>query len=146
MTQMRWTPYRELMTMHDQLNRLFDENYSRGSSGDVEYGAWAPAVDLREEDKRFVIEVDLPGVKKEDIQIQLENNLLTIRGERRFESETKKEHYHRIERAYGKFLRSFTLPTRVEAGKINATQRDGILEVVIPKAEESLPKKIEVKG
>lgn len=146
MSLVRWSPYRELMTMHEQINRLFDEAFGRGASGEVEYGAWAPAVDLREEDKQYVIEADLPGVKKDDIEIQLENNVLTIRGERRFEKETQKNNYHRIERAYGRFLRSFTLPSRVEASKISATHKDGILEIIVPKAEESLPKKIEVRG
>lgn len=142
----RWNPMRELMSMHDQLGRFFEDYWTRPSDYEKEYGTWAPAVDLREEDKRYVIQADMPGVKKEDIEINLENNVLTIRGERRFEGEVKKETYHRIERAYGKFVRSFTLPARVAAEKISATHKDGILEIVVPKAEESLPKKIEIKN
>ncbi len=144
MTLMRWNPYRELMNVHEQLNRFFEE--PSGQTSDSSYGGWFPAIDLREEEKRFVIEADLPGVKKEDIQIEVENNVLTLRGERRFEHEAKKESFHRIERAYGKFMRSFTLPSRIEASQITASHNGGILEIAIPKAKESLPQKIEIKG
>ena len=144
MTLVRWNPYRELMNVHEQLNRLFEE--PGGQTSDSSYGGWFPAIDLREEEKRFVIEADLPGVKKDDIQIEVENNVLTLRGERKFEHESKKENFHRIERAYGKFMRSFTLPSRIDASQITASQNGGILEIVIPKAKESLPQKIEIKG
>jgi HSP20 family protein len=143
----RWTPMRELMNVHDQLNRFFDDAFGimpRG--GDFDAGTWAPAVDLREEEGGFVLQADMPGIKKEDIDVHVENNILTIQGERKFESETKKDTYHRIERAYGKFTRSFALPVRVHAEGIKATYKDGILEVSIPKAEESKPKKIAVQG
>jgi HSP20 family protein len=139
----RWNPMRELMNVHEQLNKVFEEDLRRNSP-DLEYGNWAPAVDLREEDSQFVIQADMPGMKKEDIDVNVENNVLTVRGERRFEAEVKKENYHRIERAYGKFARSFTLPARVVTDGIAANYKDGILEVVIPKAEESKPKKIVV--
>ncbi len=142
----RWSPYRELMTMQNQLSKLWGDAWGDRTQDETEYGAWAPAVDLREEEERYVIDADLPGVKKEDIDINLENNVLTIMGERRFENESKKESYHCIERSYGKFIRSFTLPVRVSADKITATHKEGILEVVIPKAEESLPKKIKING
>ncbi len=145
MTLMRFSPMRELMSMHDQLNRLFDESVARGSA-EVDYGTWSPAVDLREEEDRFILQADMPGMKKEDIEINVENSVLTIRGERRFEQEVKKETYHRIERAYGKFTRSFTLPSRVKAEAISANYKDGTLEVVIPKAEESKPKRISIQG
>jgi HSP20 family protein len=132
--------------MHEQLNRLFDDYLGGRPASEGERGAWVPAVDLREEQHRYVLQADLPGVKREDLEINLENNILTIRGERRFEGEVKKDNYHRIERAYGRFLRTFTLPARVDAAKITASHKEGILEVVIPKAEESLPKKIEIKS
>ncbi len=144
MTLMRWNPYRELMNVHEQLNRFLDE--PGGQPSDSAYGGWFPAIDLREEEKRFVIEADLPGVKKDDIQIEVENNVLALRGERRFDHEAKKENYHRIERAYGKFMRSFTLPARIDASEIAASHNNGILEIVIPKAKEALPQKIEIKG
>jgi HSP20 family protein len=146
MTLMRFSPMRELMSMHDQLNRLFDENLARTGTSEVDYGTWAPAVDLREEADSFILQADLPGVKKDDIEINVENSVLTIRGERRFEQEVKKETYHRIERAYGKFTRAFTLPSRVKAEGITANYKDGTLEVVIPKAEESKPKRISIQG
>lgn len=142
----RWSPMRELMSVHDQLNRFFDESVSRQGAGEFEYGNWAPAVDLREEENHYLLQADMPGMKKDEIEVNVENNVLTIRGERRFEAEVKKETYHRIERAYGKFTRSFTLPSRVQADAIKATYKDGILEVLIPKAEESKPKKISIQG
>jgi len=144
MTITRWSPTSELMRMHEQLNRLFDESADRGS--DLQYGSWSPAVDLREEDSQYVLHADMPGMSKDDMDIHVENNVLTITGERKFESEAKKDNYHRIERAYGKFVRSFTLPPRVMADAISAGYQDGVLEVVIPKAEESKPKKIAIKN
>ncbi len=145
MTLMRFSPMRELMTMHDQLNRLFDESSARTGT-EVDYGTWSPAVDLREEEDRFILQADMPGMKKDDIEINVENSVLTIRGERRFEQEVKKETYHRIERAYGKFTRSFTLPSRVKADAISASYKDGTLEVIIPKAEESQPKRVAIQS
>jgi HSP20 family protein len=145
MTITRWSPMRELMGMHDHLNRYFDEAFG-SRQGELDYGTWTPAVDLREEENHFVLHADMPGMKKEDIEVGVENNVLTIRGERKFESEINKETYHRIERAYGKFVRSFTLPSLVKTDAISASYKDGILEVVIPKAEESKPKRIAIKS
>jgi len=141
-----WNPYSELATVQDQMNRLFRNIWGGGQRDEADYGAWMPAVDLREEEKQYVIEADLPGVKKDDIEINIENNVLSLSGERRFENEEKKDAYHRIERTYGKFMRSFTLPVRVDTEKVSATYKDGILEVKVPKTEESLPKKIKVQG
>jgi len=145
MTLVRWNPMRELMSVNEQLSRFLDESFGRSPS-DVDYGTWSPAVDLREEPDRFILQADLPGMKKEDIEISVENSVLSVRGERRFEQEVKKETYHRIERAYGKFTRAFTLPSRVNAEAITANYKDGTLEVVIPKAEESKPKRVAVQG
>ena len=145
MTLVRWSPLREMMAMHEQMNRLMNESSGR-SADDFDYGTWLPAVDLKEEEGRYLLAVELPGIKREDIEIHLENGILTIRGERRFEKESQKENYHRIERAYGKFSRTFSLPTRVNAEAIAATYCDGVLEVVVPKAEESKPKKIAIQG
>ena len=133
----------ELVRMHDQLNRLFEESAER--SGELQYGNWSPAVDLREEDGQYILHADMPGMNKNDIDIHVENGVLSISGERRFEAEAKKDTYHRIERAYGKFVRSFSLPARVKADAISAVYKDGVLEVAIPKAEESKPKKIAIK-
>lgn len=133
------------MGMHDHLNRYFDEAFG-GRQGELDYATWTPAVDLREEADHFVLHADMPGMKKEDIEVGVENNVLTIRGERKFEAEVNRETYHRIERAYGKFVRSFTLPSLVKTDAITASYKDGILEVTIPKAEESKPKRITVKS
>lgn len=144
-TLTRYSPLRELLTMNDRLNRVFDEAYGH-STGNLDYGQWMPAVDLKEKENQFVLLADMPGMAKEDMDIHVENNVLTIQGERRFEQEAEKQSYHRVERAYGKFVRSFALPTRVQADAISASYKDGILEVMIPKAEESKPKKIAIKG
>lgn len=144
-TLTRYSPLRELLTMNDRLNRVFDEAYGH-STGNLDYGQWMPAVDLKEEENQFVLLADMPGMAKEDMDIHVENNVLTLQGERRFAEEAEKQSYHRVERAYGKFVRSFALPTRVQADAISASYKDGILEVMIPKAEESKPKKIAIKG
>jgi len=145
MTLVRWNPMRDMMTMQEQMSRLMNEAYGRRSD-EMDYGAWLPPVDLKEEETRYVVDVELPGLKKEDIEVHLENGVLTIRGERRFEKDTQKENYHRIERAYGKFSRSFSLPTRVNPEGISAQYRDGVLQVIVPKAEESKPKKIAIQA
>ncbi|HYV05236.1 MAG TPA: Hsp20/alpha crystallin family protein [Blastocatellia bacterium] len=106
---------------------------------------WAPACDIYETPKEVVVKAELPGLKKEDVNVSIENNLLTIYGERKFEEETKKDNYHRVERTYGEFMRSFTLPTFVDFDKINAEFKDGILMLTLPKREEAKPKQIEVK-
>jgi len=124
---------------------MFD-GFFRGT-GDEDYAisSWTPAVDITEHDDQFVVKVELPGVNKDDVKIMLENNILTIRGEKKQEKETKKENYHRVERSYGSFQRSFTLPTTVKSDKIDAVYKDGILQIALPKAEEAKPKQIEVK-
>jgi HSP20 family protein len=144
-TVTRYSPLRDLMSVNDRLNRMFEDAFGQGT-GTADYGQWAPAVDLKEEENNFVLQADMPGMKKEDMDIHVENSVLTLTGERRFEAEAQRESYHRIERAYGKFVRSFTLPARVKADAITASYKDGILEVVIPKAEESKPKKIAILG
>ena len=145
MTLVRWNPMRDVLAMQEQMSRLMNDPYGRPSD-EMDYGAWLPPVDLKEEETRYVVDVELPGLKKEDIEVHLESGVLTIRGERRFEKDTKKENYHRIERAYGKFSRSFSLPTRVNAEGISAQYRDGVLQVIVPKAEESKPKKIAIQA
>lgn len=106
---------------------------------------WAPACDIYETDSEIVVKVELPEVKKENVQVTFENNVLMIRGERKFEEETKKENYHRVERSYGEFVRSFTLPTFIDPNKINAEFKDGLLRVTLAKREEAKPKQVEVK-
>lgn len=143
-TLSRWNPWRDMLALQEQMNRMRGEPYGREQ--ELEYGTWIPPVDLREEEQAFVIKMEVPGLKKEDIDIHLENNVLILRGERKFEKEDEKKNYHRIERFYGKFARSFTLPSLIQADGIAANLKDGVLEVTIPKAEESKPKKIAIKG
>ncbi len=114
-----------------------DENWSLST--------WAPACDIYENENEIVVKAELPEVKKEDVQVAIENNVLSIRGERKFSEETKQENYHRVERSYGEFMRSFTLPSFVDASKVNAEFKDGLLRVTMPKREEAKPKQIEVK-
>ncbi|MEJ2366956.1 MAG: Hsp20/alpha crystallin family protein [Acidobacteriota bacterium] len=145
MALMRWSPMREIVGMQDQMNRLMRDFFGQGAE-EMEYGNWIPAADLKEEENQFTVSLEVPGMKKEDIEINMENNVLTVRGERKFQSESQKENYHRIERAYGKFSRSFSMPTHVNSDAIAASYKDGMLEIVIPKAEESKPKRIAIKG
>ncbi|MCI0338789.1 MAG: Hsp20/alpha crystallin family protein [Acidobacteria bacterium] len=130
------------------MRRLLGEGFGRfftpfeGESWSLT--TWAPSCDIYETDNEIIVKAELPEVKKENIQVSLENNLITIRGERKFEEEAKKENYHRIERSYGEFMRSFTLPTFADPNKINAEYKDGVLRVTIAKREEAKPKQVEV--
>ena len=152
MSLVRWNPARELATwpsdlfgIQREMNRMFD-GFFRGT-GDEDYtlSSWTPAVDIAEHDDEYLVKVELPGVNKDDVKLTLENNILTIRGEKKQEKETKKENYHRVERSYGSFQRSFTLPAAVKADKIDASYNDGVLTVSLTKAEEEKPKQIKVK-
>lgn len=140
---MRRTP---LSTLQSDFARLFepfgvryldDEGLSRGS--------WVPAVDIAEEGEKMVVRAELPGIPEKDIEIQFENGVLTIRGEKKFEKKDEESNYYRIERSYGTFTRSFTLPRSVDPDGISASYRDGILEVTIPKKEEARPRQIKIK-
>lgn len=141
---MAFDPFSEL---HNRINRLFGKNMGLLPEGEENWSlaTWAPACDIYETDGEIVLKAELPEVKKEDLGVSFEGNALTIRGERKFEGETKRENYHRIERSYGEFMRSFTLPMTVDIGKINAEFKDGVLRVVLPKRAEAKPKQIEVK-
>jgi len=152
MSLVRWNPARELATwpsdlfgIQREMNKMFD-GFLRGTTDeDYAISSWTPAVDIAEHDDGYLVKVELPGVNKDDVKLTLENNILTMRGEKKLEKETKKENYHRVERSYGTFQRSFTLPAAVKAEKIDASYKDGILTVLLPKAEEAKPKQIEVK-
>jgi HSP20 family protein len=145
MIPVRWDPFREVLTLQDRMNRLFGDAPSRWTE-DEPGGAWAPAVDIFEMGDDLVVRAELPGVQKDDIEVSVENGVLTIRGERRKEKELQEENVHRIERRYGSFVRSFTLPTTVSAEKIKATYKDGVLDLVLPKAEEAKPKKVMIQA
>jgi len=143
----RWDPLKDMIGLQERMNRLFEDSFvrSRSLEEDMALGAWTPAVDIYEEEGRIVLRADLPGVGPDQLDIKVENNTLTIAGERRFEKDLKKENYHRVERQYGAFSRSFSLPGAVNAEKIHAEHRDGVLEIVLPKREESKPKQIKVE-
>ena len=142
----KWDPFKDLMTLQDRMNRLFEDSIrgARESDGGLTSAAWSPAVDIFETENEVVLKAELPGVDQKSIDIHVENNTLTLRGERKLEKETKQENYHRIERAYGSFFRSFTLPGTIDQEKIHAGYQDGVLTVQMPKREETKPKQIKV--
>lgn len=146
MTLTRWDPFRDLVALQDRMNRLFDESVRNVRTGDeaLSSAIWSPAVDIYETANEVVVKAELPEVNQNDIDIQVENNTLTLRGERKFDKETKQENFHRIERAYGVFSRSFTLPSTVDQERIKADYKDGILRISLPKREASKPKQIKV--
>mgnify|MGYP005838469767 CR=1 FL=1 len=139
----RWDPFRDLSVLQDRINRIFNDA-TRGSSEGASTRTWAPVVDIAETDNDLVVRAELPGMKREDIDVEVTGESLTIRGERKFDEDAK-DQYIRVERPYGPFQRSFTIGVPVQADKVKAAYRDGILEVTIPKAEEVKPKKIEIK-
>src|ERR1043165_3390337 len=131
--------------LQNRLNRVFDFPFAPFVEETLPLTNGVPACDIYETGKEIVLKAEVPGLKKEDVFVSIENNLLTIRGERKFEGEVKREDYHRVERSYGEFLRSFTLPAFIDANKILAEFKDGLLWVFLPKREEAKPKQIEVK-
>ena len=146
MNLVKWNPWGEMTSMHNQLNRMFDSPFFRShrSDEDVSFGLWNPAVDLYENEDRFVIKAELAGVDKENISIDLENGVLTLSGERSDDSEVNEDNYYRRERTYGKFRRAFSLPADVDSDKIKAEFKDGVLSIEVPKPEGSKPKQIVV--
>jgi len=150
MSVTRWDPFRDLLTIQDEMARLFDRAYT-GRGGGTGEGAtprlrgWVPALDIAEEEDSYLVSAELPGVKADDLDITLEEGLLTIQGERRFEEETGGRQYHRIERHYGSFRRAITLPSQVQADRIEARFEGGVLIVRVPKADEAKPRKIQVQ-
>ena len=147
MAIVRFDPFRELATMQDRINRIFGDVYSRRTDDDIMFrGDWIPPVDIFEnETQEVVIKAELPGLSKQDIDLRVENNTLTIRGERKRQQEVKEEQYHRVERVYGAFSRSFTVPATVDAARVSAEYKDGVLTVVLPVKEEARPRQIQVK-
>ena len=140
----RWEPFRGLSTLQEQMNRLFEDTLFRGRSDESALTTWAPAVDIYETENALVVKADLPDVNEKDLDIQVENNILTIRGERKFERDVKEDNYLRVERAYGSFSRSFSLGNTVNTEAIKAEYRDGVLTLTIPKREEAKPKQVKV--
>ncbi|HJR08972.1 MAG TPA: Hsp20/alpha crystallin family protein [Pyrinomonadaceae bacterium] len=143
----RYDPFRDLRMLQDEVNRLFSSNLSR-SFGDenIARGAWAPTVDIYENKDQIVLEAELPGMNREDFELSIENNVLTLRGERRFEKKDESDNYHRVERSYGAFTRSFTLPQTVSPENVTAEYKNGVLRVVLQKREEVKARRIEIAG
>jgi len=145
MAIVRWDPDRELASMQDRLNRFFDDFTRRADDDVMTRGDWLPPVDIFQNSKdEVVLKAELPGLRREDIDLRVENNTLTIKGERRQEQEVANERYHRIERAYGAFSRSFSLPAAIDTEQVRADYRDGVLTVTMPLREESKPRQIQV--
>jgi HSP20 family protein len=146
MNIVRLDPFREMTALQDRVNRIFADAYRRDNDDLMSRGAWVPPVDIYDSGKHeLVIKAELPDVNREDITLRVENHTLTISGQKKMESEVKEEQYHRVERAYGNFSRSFTLPQTVDTNAIGAEYRNGVLIVRLPLREEAKPKQIQVK-
>ena len=145
MTLGKWEPFRDLMAMQDRMTRLIDETLSRIWKEDVAREVWSPPVDILERGNEVVLKVDLPEVSQEEIDIRVEENTLTIQGERRLLKETSEENYIQIERPYGTFRRTFNLPQMIEREGIKASYKDGVLRIVLPRKQEIQPKQIMVE-
>jgi HSP20 family protein len=142
----RWDPYREVATLQNRLNSLFqDYNRGEGAGDPVSAASFVPPVDIYEDDHQIVLKLEVPGMKQEDLDIQLENNNLTVRGERKFEKEEKEENFHRIERRYGSFYRAFTIPNTVNPESVKADYDAGVLRIQLEKKAEAKPKQIKVE-
>ena len=146
MTLVRWTPARELTTLQDRINRFFDDSFFRSGYSDdsVTLSTWHPMVDIFDDSDKIVIKAELPGIDKKDIAIDLKDRVLTLKGERVADNEVKEDRYYRRERTYGKFERSFTLPTGLNPDKIKADYQDGVLKIEVPKPQEEKPKQITI--
>jgi len=141
----RWDPFREFSTLQDRMNRLFRESYGpEGRDESLTTSQFAPPVDVYEDEHNVVLKVEVPGVDEKDIDVRVENNVLTVHGERKVEKEEKEENFRRVERQYGSFTRTFTLPSTVDAERIQADYDKGILKIVLPKKAEAKPKSIKV--
>jgi len=145
MAIVRWEPFRDLLATQKEFDRLFREAFSpMFGEQDLSTRTWAPAVDIFENENNLVMKADLPGIDPKDVEIKVEDGTLYLKGERKFEKETKEENYHRVERSYGAFSRSFSLPTSVDSEKVAAEYKDGQLILTLPKREEAKPKTIKI--
>lgn len=146
MTLLKWQPYRDLANVQRQLNRFFEDDlFGKYEDQDMKMANWHPATDILETKDEYVFKVELPGIAKEDVFVELNDNMLTIKGERKEEKDIDKEAYHRCERCSGSFSRSFNVPKNVDNQKISATMKNGILELKVPKAEQAKPKEIPIQ-
>ena len=148
MNIVRYDPFRELRSLQDEMNRLFSSSFSRGGNNEdqIMRGAWNPQVDIFENKDQIVLEAELPGIKPENVEISIENNVLTLHGERQFEKKDDGDNFHRVERSYGSFTRSFTLPPTVKSEDATAEFENGVLRLTLAKREEAKPRRIEIKA
>jgi HSP20 family protein len=140
----RWDPFRELNTITDRMNRLFQDTYGTQSREEGLTSSFVPAVDIYEDEHHVTVKMEVPGIDQKDIDVRLENNTLTVRGERNFDKDEKEENFHRIERRYGSFYRAFTLPNTLDAEKVQADYDNGVLKIRMAKKAEAKPKQIKV--
>jgi HSP20 family protein len=141
----RWEPFREFSTLQDRMNRLFRESYSgEGRDESLATSSFAPAVDVYEDEHKVTLKIEVPGIDEKDIDVRVENNTLTVHGERKIEKEEKEENYRRVERQYGSFTRTFTLPPTVDTENVAAVYDKGVLKIALPKKAEAKPKQIKV--
>jgi HSP20 family protein len=146
MAIVRFDPFRDLAVLQDRMNRMFNDAWSnRQEDHLMNRGTWVPPVDIYEADGELVMKVELPDMKREDIELTVENNSLTIRGERKLSEDIKQENFHRVERAYGSFVRTFSLPVTVDPTKVGAEYKNGVLTVKLPFREEAKPRTINVE-
>ena len=146
MNLVAYDPFREMRSLQDEVNRLFSSSFNRGGNNDMMRGAWSPSVDIFENKDSIVLEAELPGMSPDDVNISIENNVLTLHGERRFEKKDEGDNFHRVERSYGAFTRSFTLPPTVSSENVDAVFENGVLRLTLAKREEAKHRKIEFKA
>jgi HSP20 family protein len=140
----RWEPFREFSTLQDRMNRLFRETQGNGQDESLTSSSFAPAVDVYEDEHNVTLKIEVPGIDEKDIDVRIENNTLTVHGERKIEKEEKEENYRRVERQYGSFTRTFNLPPTVDAERVQADYDKGVLKITLPKKAEAKPKQIKV--
>lgn len=140
-----WDPFKDLFDLQKEINRLFETSFSRLPQRFISEESFAPAIDLYEDENEYVVEAELPGLKQDEIKVSVEDDILTISGEKKREKEVKKENLYRSERFYGKFERQIVLPQNTEKDNIKASYKNGVLKVVIPKKEEAKPKRVDIK-
>ena len=140
----RWEPFRDLLSLQDRMSRVFDDPFARFTTPMEAARGWFPPVDIHEENDAIVLRAEIPGISRDDIELSVENGTLTLRGEKNLEEKVESDNAIRQERFHGSFVRSFVLPSLIDSDRIQANYRDGVLEVVLPKAEEAKPKKIKI--
>lgn len=147
MALVRWDPFRDIISLRERMDKMFEDSLARFRMPEEAAMPtfWSPAVDIYETEDSIVLKAELPGVDKKEVSVEVKDNTLILKGERRREKEVKEENYHRVERSYGTFMRSFSLPVTVKQDQVKAKFKDGILEVTLPKAEEAKPKQVKVE-